>query len=118
MNTLKEYILEARKYFTLDEHERHALADFVGIICGNIGEDSERNKYSDLYDSLTQKEKDQLSSCHDFLEDDVTYKTVNRNNLKDDIELLKKVLDWAFEHDLLDNQWDLQDAYDKILVNI
>ena len=114
MKKLKTYIIEGIKYFTLEKYERMALADFVGILCGNIGEDSERKPYKALIDSLTPEEMKQLSLCHDCLDDTETYKAVNRNNLKDDIKLLNKVLEWAWERDLMDENWDLQDAYGKL----
>lgn len=118
MGTLKEYILEAHNYFKLDDGERAALAEFTGILCGDLGEDEERLPYKELIDSLDPKEIKQLSDCAAFLEDTRLFKTINRNNLRDDIPLLVKVLSWAFEHDLMDDNWDLQNAYDKISENI
>ena len=114
MKKLNEYINEAKKNFTLEDDERNALATLVGIICGDLGEDEEIKFYKSFYDSLSNEEKDQLSMLHDFLEDTETYKKVSRNNIKDDIPLIKKIYAWMVDNDALQEQWDLIDALEKI----
>lgn len=114
MKNILEYINEAKKFFKLENDERNALATLVGIICGNLGEDEEIKFYKDLFDSLSKEEQDKLSMLHDVLEDTETYKQINRNNIKDDIPLLKKIYDWMSEKDVFKENWDLIDALEKI----
>ena len=114
MKNLANYITEAKNYFKLESDERDALATLVGIICGNLGEDEEIKFYKDLFDSFSDKEKDQLNMLHDVLEDTETYKQINRNNIKNDIPLLKKIYTWMSEKDAFKENWDLIDVLEKI----
>ena len=114
MKKILEYINEAKKFFKLENNEREALATLVGIICGNLGEEKETKFYKDLFDSLSKEEQKQLNMLYDVLEDTETYKQINRNNIKDDITLLKKIYDWMSEKDAFKENWDLIDALEKI----
>ena len=117
MKDLKEFINEGKKYFKLEEDERQALAIFTGILCGDLGDDDERKELQKVIDSLDEKDIEQISDLHSFLEDDVTYKSVNRNNIIDDIPLIKKLYKLMEDNDLLNEQWDLIDAFEKICLN-
>ena len=50
MKDIKEYIIEAKKYFKLEEDERQALATFTGILCGDLGDDDERKEFQKVID--------------------------------------------------------------------
>jgi hypothetical protein len=112
-NSLNQYINES-KNFKLEDDERQALSDFIGIICGNLGDDNEQTQYKEIIDSLEDKEVLQLRELHDCLDDNETYKSINRNTIIDDITLIKKLYKLADDNDLLDEQWDLIDAFEKI----
>lgn len=114
MKDIKNYINEAKKYFTLEDDERDALTTLIGIITGNLGEDEEIKFYKELFDSFTKEEQDQLNMLYDCLEDRETYKKINRNNIKDDIPLIKKIYAWMVDNNALQEQWDLIDALEKI----
>jgi len=117
MKDFKEFINEGKKYFKLEEDERQALATFTGILCGDLGDDDERKELQKVIDSLDEKDIKQISDLYSFLEDNVTYKSVNRNNIIDDIPLIKKLYKLMDDNDLLNEQWDLIDAFEKICLN-
>ena len=109
------HIHESKNTFTLDDNERDALKEFLGIVTGNIGEESEIKKYEGLFKSLGDGEFDKLSDIYDFIEDDRTYPKVTYKNFQqDERQLVKKCIDWAEENDLIDNNYDLMDAAEKI----
>ena len=114
MKNIKEYIIEGKKYFTLNNDERQALGTFMGVLCGDLGEDSERKKLQKVIDNLDKEELKQVSNLCDFLEDDVTYPKINRNNIIDDIPLITKIWKLMDDNNLLGENWDLIDALEKI----
>ena len=114
MKNIKEYIIEGKKYFTLDNDERQALSDFVGIICGNLGDQKDQEYLKAVIDPLEDKEILQLRDLHDCLDDSQTYKSINRNIIIDDIPLIKKIYKLADDNNLLGENWDLIDALEKI----
>lgn len=116
MKGLVEFIQEARKYFKLEESERDALATFLGILTGNLGEDDERAalKGIKLSDEEMKTLDDLYTTC---LDDDQTYPVINRNIIKDELPLLVKVYKMMDENDLLGENWDLIDAFEKIAEN-
>ena len=43
MKTINQYINES-KYFKLEYDERQALADFIGVVCGNLGDQKDQEE--------------------------------------------------------------------------
>lgn len=117
MKNIIEYITEG-KQFTLKQYERSELGNVIGFITGNIGDEDDIAPYKDLKDSLSKKELKQLDNLFDLLDDEETWPKINKRIIKDDIPLIIKCLDWADEEDLIGNNWDLMDAYDKIKESI
>lgn len=113
MKAINNYINES-KNFKLTESERDALSDFIGVICGNIGDDEDRNELKDVIDKLNDDEISQLKDLHDCLDDNQTYKSINRNVIIDDIPLIKKLYKLMDDNDLLNKNWGLIDAFEKI----
>lgn len=113
MKDIKEYINES-KNFKLESDERQALADLIGMLCGNIGNDEDINKLKSVIDQLSKEEIKQLDNLHDCLDDEETYKKINRNTIIDDIPLIKKIYKLMNDNNLLGEQWDLIDALEKI----
>jgi hypothetical protein len=113
MKAINNYINES-KNFKLTESERDALSDFIGVICGNIGDDEDQNELKDVIDKLNDDEISQLKDLHDCLDDNQTYKSINRNVIIDDISLIKKLYKLMDDNDLLNENWDLIDALEKI----
>lgn len=113
MKDIQSFIYES-KNFKLEDDERRALSDFIGIVCGNLGEQEDQENLKAVIDPLEDKEILQLRELHDVLDDDQNYKTINRNNIVDDIPLIKKIYKLMEDNDLLGEQWDLMDAFEKI----
>lgn len=113
MKDIQSFIYES-KNFKLEDDERQALSDFIGIVCGNLGEQEDQENLKAVIDPLEDKEILQLRELHDVLDDDQNYKTINRNNIVDDIPLIKKIYKLMEDNDLLGEQWDLMDAFEKI----
>ena len=116
MKDINKYINES-KYFKLEDDERQALADFIGVVCGNLGDQKDQEELKAVIDPLEDKEVLQLRELHDCLDDKQTYKSINRNNIIDDIPLIKKLYKLMEDNDLLNEQWDLIDAFEKICLN-
>lgn len=112
MKSLSQFLLEAIGNFQLDDHERQALATFLGIFLGELGEDNERESYKDI--KLSDSELEQLKDLYYCLDDKQTYKYINRSIIKDDIQLLVKLYNELNDKDLLGENWDLIDAFEKI----
>lgn len=113
MKNINQYINES-KYFKLEDDERQALSDFVGVVCGNLGDDEDQNELKNVINELDNDEISQLKYLHDLLDNNQTYKSINRNMIIDDIPLIKKLYRLMDDNDLLDEQWDLIDALEKI----
>lgn len=113
MKTISDYINES-KNFKLTNDERGALSDFIGVICGNIGDDEDQNKLKYVIDELGDEEISQLKDLHDCLDNTQTYKSINRNVIIDDISLIKKLYKLMNNNDLFNKNWDLIDALEKI----
>lgn len=114
MKNIKEYIIEAKKYFSLESDERQALSDLIGVLCGNLGDDEDIKQLKPVIDQLNKNEIEQLVDLHDCLDDSQTYKKINRNHIIDDIPLINKIYKLMEDNDLLGEQWDLMDAFEKI----
>ena len=116
MKTINQFINES-KYFKLEDDERRALSDLIGILCGNLGDEHDMEELQPVLVSLSKNDIIQLKNLHDCLDDNETYKLINRNNIIDDIPLIKKIYKLMDDNDLLGKQWDLIDAFEKICLN-
>lgn len=114
MKDISKFLIESSKYFTLNDDERSALSELAGILCGNLGDEDDAKHFDKVITQLSKDEIEQLDLLHDFLDDVNTYKKVNRSNIKDDIPLIQKIYNLLNDNDLLDEQWDLIDALEKI----
>ena len=99
MKSLINFINES-KNFKLTDGERNAIAEIVGFLTGNIGDDKDIKQYSEYWNVLSKDEQEQMNMLYDFLSDTHSWPVVNRNNIKDDILLLVNFLNWVDENDL------------------
>ena len=99
MKTLKDYIFESH-YFKFTDYERAAVAELVGFLTGAIGEDADIKKYAEYWNVLSNDEQEQMNELYDVLDNEQDWPVINRNNIKDDIELLANFLNWVDENDL------------------
>ena len=114
MKTLKEYIFETR-YFKFTDDERAAISSLVGLLTGNIGEDEDIKKYAEYWNVLSNDEQQQMNDLYDVLDDEQNWPVINRNNIKDDIELLTNFLNWVDENDLWgDYEYEGPSALEKL----
>lgn len=114
MKTLKDCIFESR-YFKFTDGERAAVAEIVGFLTGAIGEDVDIKKYSEYWGVLSNNEQEQMHDLYDVLADEQNWPVINRNNIKDDIELLANFLNWVDENDLWgDVEIEGRDALEKL----
>lgn len=109
-----EYILEG-KTIIFDEYERDALTEIVGYLTGNLGEDSDIEKYSEYWSVLSTEEQTQMKELYDLLDDKHTWPKVNSKLINDDIHLLLNFLNWADEKELIDvKSHEIYDVIDKL----
>lgn len=117
MKNLKQFIdiyeenllLESKK-FVLTNNERDSLLEVFGYITGNLGNDEDIDTYKSI--NLTDKELDQANDLFNVLDDNYSYKDINESNIKNDIQLINKVLSWCDRNNLLID-YDLQSVYEK-----
>lgn len=114
MKNLNTYIIEKNNNWKLGDDERNALSDFIGVLCGNLGDENDQKEFKIVIDSLDDKEIEQLKDLHDCLDNNQTYKTINRNIIVDDIPLINKIYKLMDDNDLFNENWDLIDAFEKI----
>lgn len=117
MKDLKDYINinEKKKSFKLNNDQRNALAECIGIALGNLGEDEDISQYKKFIDLLSDNEKKNLDSLYDMIDNDEDYKYIsNRNIQKEEIDILVKLYNYCNDNELLDNNWDLIDAFEMI----
>ena len=115
MKDIQQYILEKKKIFTLTPSERHALEDTIGIALGNLGEDEDIKQFKEFIDSLSDKEKEDLESLYDMLSDADGYKKIYQKNvIPEEIWLIDKLYRYCDDNNMLDDKWDLMDAFEKI----
>ena len=115
MKSINQFINES-KNFKLEDNERQALSDFIGIVCGNLGDQKDQEKIKSVIDPLENKKIIQIRNIYDCLDDKQTYKSINRKIIIDDIPLIKKLYKLMDDNNLLDEQWDLIDAFEKICI--
>lgn len=111
MKNISSFIFEKSKYFTLTDDERDSLIECCGYITGNLGDIDDIKNFETVKKELSEEELKQLNSLYDCLDDKATYKKINRNIIKDDLELIKKIIYLIGENDL---DYDLSDIYEKI----
>lgn len=114
MKTLVNFIHEA-KSFRLSDGERDELAALVGVLSGVLGMDEDDEKlYKDL--ELSDDEKKQLEDLYDVLDDTENYRNINRSIIKDDIDLIVKIITWMDENDAWShgNDYELINILDKL----
>ena len=114
MKDIKQYIDESNKNFKLNLDERQALCTFLGILTKALGEDDEIEELEFVRKELSKKELKELEDVFDTLDDEETYKVINRSILKDDLPLLQKVFKIVDDNDGFGYDWDLIDSYEKI----
>ena len=64
MKSINQFINES-KNFKLEDNERQALSDFIGIVCGNLGDQKDQEKIKSVIDPLEDKEILQLRDLYD-----------------------------------------------------
>lgn len=115
MKDLNKYILEKKKTFELNMDERQALETTVGIALGNLGEDVDIKQFKKFIDSLSNEENENLETLYDILSDEETYKKIYQKNITpEETLLINKLYHYCDDNNMLDNQWDLIDAFEKI----
>ena len=115
MKDLNKYILEKKKTFELNIDERRALETLIGTVLGNLGEDDEIKQFKRFMDSLSDEEKKDLESLYDMLSDTHDYKKIYQKNvMPEEITLIDKLYHYCDDNNMLDGQWDLIDAFEKI----
>lgn len=115
MKNLNTYLTEKKKTFELNIDERRALGTLIGIALGNLGEDDEIKQFQKFIDSLSDEEKKDLESLYDMLSDADNYKKIYQKNvMPEEIALIDKLYHYCDDNDMLDEQWDLIDAFEKI----
>lgn len=115
MKDITSFIFEKKKIFTLTPSERQALEDTIGIALGNLGEDDDIKQFKKFIDSLSDKEKEDLESLYDMLSDAYNYKKIYQKNvMPEEISLIDKLYHYCDDNDMLDDEWDLMDAFEKI----
>ena len=111
MKKLSNFIFEKSKYFTLTDDERNSLVECIGYITGDLGDIDDIKNFETVKKELSEAELKQLGDLYDCLDDKQTYPKINRNIIKDDLELIKKVIYLIGENDL---DYDLSNIYEKI----
>ena len=115
MKDLNTYILEKKKLFELSPSQRSALETTIGIALGNLGEDNEIKQFKNFIDSLSNDEKEDLESLYSMLSDADNYKKIYQKNvMPEEIALIDKLYHYCDDNNMLDEQWDLIDAFEKI----
>lgn len=115
MRSLNEYITEAKGNWSFSEYQRQALGTAIGFMTGALGDDDEIARYEEFKKSLSDKELKQFNDLFDLFDDEHTYKKINSRMVKDEMEILKRFAQYIEDNDLADGDWDLIDAYEKIL---
>lgn len=113
MKDLVQYICEAQKP-ALNQYERDAVSNLLGIATGNLGEDDDIKAYEPFMKDLSEEEKGMLNDIYDFLSNGEVYKRVRKSQLdKDELAVLKKFFDWCIENiDEVDS--DFEDGAEKL----
>lgn len=115
MRSLNEYINEAKGNWSFSEYQRQSFGTAIGFMTGNLGDEDEIARYEEFKKTLSDKELKQFNDLFDLFDDEHTYKKINSRMVKDEMEILKRFAQYIEDNDLADGDWDLIDAYEKIL---
>lgn len=118
MKQINDYINESvinEGNWSFTDYERGAFATALGFMTGALGDQEEQVPYLPFRETLSKEELKQLDAALDVIDDNYTYRKVNSRMLKQDMELLKRFAQFIEDNDLADGDWDLIDAYEKIL---
>lgn len=122
MKALNKYINESvvnEGNWSFTDYERGAFATSLGCMTGALGDDEEQSHYLDFRNMLSKEELKQLDDVYNVIDDSVNYRKINSRMLKQDMPLLKRFAQWMEDNDIADvngqTDWDLIDAYEKIL---
>lgn len=115
MRSLNEYITEAKGNWSFSEYQRQSLGTEIGFMTGNLGDEDEIARYEEFKKTLSDKELKQFNDLFDLFDDEHTYKKINSRMIKNEMEILKRFAQYIEDNDLADGDWDLIDAYEKIL---
>lgn len=112
---INERIVEESKNFRLSDDERRSVADLLGFLTGNIGDDETIKQYSEYWDALSDNEQDQMNDLYDVFDNESGYHYINRSIIRDDVDLLLNFLNWVDENDLWgDYEYDGPSAIDRM----
>lgn len=114
MKSIIEYINEGKSW-SLSDYQRQAFCTELGFMTGNLGDSDEIAKYEEFRKTLSDKELKQFNDLFDLFDDEQTYRKINSRMVKDELPLLKRFAEYLDLEDIAGNNWDLIDAYEKIL---
>jgi hypothetical protein len=114
MKSLNEYINEGKSW-SLTDYQRQAFGTAIGFMTGNLGDEVDIARYEEFKKTLSDKELKQFNDLFDLFDDEHTYKKINSRMVKDELPLLKRFAEFIELEDIADGDWDLIDAYEKIL---
>ena len=122
MKSITEFINEAivnEGSWSFTEYERGAFATALGFMTGALGDDEEQSHYLEFRNMLSKEELKQLDDAYNTVDDQLNYSKINNRVMKQDMALLKRFAKWMEDNDIanVDGQtdWDLIDAYEKVL---
>ena len=118
MKNIQSYINEsiiAEGNWSFTNYERQAFATALGFMTGALGDQEEQAPYLPFKDTLSKDELKQLNDAYYVIDDEYNYSKINNRVMKQDMVLLKRFAQFIEDNDLADNDWDLIDAYEKIL---
>ena len=115
MRSLNEYITEAKGNWSFSDYQRQSFGTAIGNMIGALGDEDDMDKYVDFRKTLSKNELKQFNDLFDLFDDEATYHKINSRMVKDEMEILKRFAQYIEDNDLADGDWDLIDAYEKIL---
>lgn len=119
MKNLKEYITESKSW-KFSDSERDAFTTSLGNMLGHLGDDEDIERYKEFKETINDNEFNILNHIYDFLEDYEKYPLIKSRMLdKNEMTILTRFAQWMFDNDAANfdsrTDWDLMDAYEKIL---
>ena len=118
MKSIKEYINENsvnEGNWSFTDYERQAFTTALGNMLGALGDAEDMDKYVDFRNMLSKEELKQLHSAYDTMDDEYNYSKINNRVMKSDMPLLKRFAQFIEDNDIAGKDWDLIDAYEKLL---
>lgn len=116
MKNITNFINES-KNFKLNDYERDALSILIGFVTQTLGDKDVIDEFKEVHDLFTNDELKKLEDVNDYvLDKNSPYSTINRNLIKDEIPVFKKMIEYCDEHDIWDNidDYELLNILDKI----